>query len=77
MMTRPSRWTRLLAAISQVLCVLFVDGDEDEMLSSYAHRTNNRGLIAWLDWLLGQGHCKESYEWERSHYNVERFTNAQ
>lgn len=76
-MTRPSRWTRLKEAVSQVLCVLFVNGDADEMLSSYSYRTENRGLIAWLDFLLGKGHCQESYEWEKIHYNVERFKNAQ
>lgn len=75
-MMRPTRWQRTKEALSQVLCVVLMDGDADEMLSSYAYRTNNRGLVACLDWLLGQGHCKESYEWERSHYNVERFKNA-
>ena len=72
-MTRPSRWTRIKEWASTGLCIVFFDGDGDEMLSSYAYRTQHRGLIAWLDFLLGKGHCKESYEWEKRHYNVERF----
>lgn len=75
-MTRPSKWSRTLAAISQLICVVLVNGDEDEMLSSYAYRTNNQRLIAWLDWIFGQGHCKESYLWEKLHYNLERFKDA-
>lgn len=70
---RPSRWTRTKEACSQLLCVRLYDGDADEMLSSYAWRTKNKWLIACLDWLLGKGHCQESYEWERQHYRVDRF----
>lgn len=61
-----SRWTKLKAAISQVFCVLLVNGHEDEMLSSYAYRTNHTTLIWILDSILGSGHCKESYDWEQS-----------
>ena len=61
-----SRWTKLKAATSQFFCVLLMNGHEDEMLSSYAYRTNHTTLIYILDSLLGSGHCKESYEWELS-----------
>jgi hypothetical protein len=76
-MIPPSRWTRFKESVSQLLCVVLVNGDADEMLSSYSYRTNNRGLVAVIEFFLGKDHCKQSYEWERSHYNVERFTNAQ
>jgi hypothetical protein len=72
-MIRPTRWQRVKAAISQLICVVTYDGDEDEMLSSLAYRTQRKRLIATLDFLLGENHCKESYEWERQHYNVDRF----
>ena len=68
-----SRYQRTKEALSQLLCVILYNGDADEMLSSYAWRTQNTWLIGWLDWLLGAGHCKESYEWERDRYRVERF----
>ena len=72
-----TRWVKTQEALSQLLCVLLVNGDADEMLSSYAWRTQNKTLIGWLDWLLGSGHCRESYEWERANYRVGRFENAQ
>jgi hypothetical protein len=61
---RASRWTKARAAISQLICVIVMDGHENEMLSSYAWRTQNKKLISWLDWLLGKDHCQQSYEWE-------------
>lgn len=64
-MTRPTRRQRLLEALSQVACVALYDGDADEMLSSYAWRTQNKHLIGWLDWWFGAGHCEQSYTWER------------
>lgn len=70
---RPSRHSRLLESISQVLCVLLVDGDADEMLSSYSYRTNS-WMQPWINWLFNdQNHCRDSYEWEKAHYNVGRF----
>lgn len=72
---RTTKWQRIKEALSQLLCVIIYKGDADEMLSSYAWRTQNTKLIGWLDWILGKGHCKESYEWEREHYKVDRFTN--
>lgn len=71
-MNRPNKITRMKEAFSQLLCVIFVDGDADEMLSSWSYR-NNSWLIKWLDWLLGENHCKEAYEWEKQHYNLDRF----
>jgi len=64
MQVRASKWTKTKAAISQLLCVLIVNGNENEMLSSYAWRKQDAQLIGWLDWLLGSGHCRSSYEWE-------------
>lgn len=75
-MLRPSRWSRFKEAFSQLLCVLLYDGDADEMLSSYAWRTQNTWLIAKLDWLLGKNHCHQSYVWEKTHYKVNRFEDA-
>lgn len=61
-------------AVSQLIAVcIYKDAYADEMLSSYAWRTQNKCLIGWLDWLFGKGHCQESYEWERHHYRVDRF----
>jgi len=71
-MTRPSRLTRLLEALSQVLCVALVNGDADEMLSSWAWR-NQSWLIGPIDFVFGSRHCKESYSWERDHYKADRF----
>jgi len=62
---RPTRKQRILEALSQLACVVFFDGDADEMLSSFAWRTQHTTLIRWLDWWFGAGHCKDSYEWER------------
>ncbi|GIW89612.1 MAG: hypothetical protein KatS3mg109_0044 [Pirellulaceae bacterium] len=75
-MTRPTRWQRLLEASSQWLCVLIVDGDADEMLSSWAWRNRDEypQLVRWINWLFRDpNHCRESYEWEKAHYNVDRF----
>ena len=72
-MSRPSRFSRFLESLSQCLCVVLVNGDADEMLSSYSWRTQSTTLIRWIDWMLGDGHCRESYEWERQHYKVDRF----
>lgn len=58
------RWTRFKASLSHVINVVFNDGREDEMLSSYAYRIGNAKLIAWLDWWFGAGHCSECYYWE-------------
>ena len=70
-----TRWVKTKEAVSQLLCVLLVNGDADEMLSSYAWRTQNLFLIGWLDWIFSAGHCKESYDWERANYKVDRFQN--
>ncbi|GIW60314.1 MAG: hypothetical protein KatS3mg087_1380 [Patescibacteria group bacterium] len=78
-MTRPTRRQRLFEAISQVLCVLLVDGDSDEMLSSWAwrNRKTNPNWERWINWLFNDpDHCKDSYEWERQHYNLDRFKDA-
>jgi hypothetical protein len=75
-MTRPSRLTRLREALSQVVCVLIANGDADEMLSSWAHR-NGSNLEPWINWLFRDPtHCQASFEWERSHYNVDRFVGS-
>lgn len=72
-MTRTSKLLRLKEAASQFLCVLLVNGDSDEMLSSWSYRTRSR-LEPWINWLFRDvEHCKKSYEWERAHYNVQRF----
>lgn len=72
-----SQWTNIKEATSQLIAVcLYRKAEPDEMLSSYAWRTKNAWLISCLDWLFGKGHCQESYEWEREHYNVERFKNG-
>lgn len=76
MMSRPSRWQRLLESISQVLCVALVDGDADEMLSSWAWR-NRSWLVGPIDIVFGERHCKESFSWERDHYKVDRFKNVE
>ena len=68
-----TKFQRAKESLSQLLCVVFVDGDADEMLSSYAWRTKSTKLIAWLDWMLGSGHCEASYLWEKQHYKVKRF----
>lgn len=73
MIMETKRWDRFKESMSQVLCVVIVNGDSDEMLSSYAWRTQSKRLIGLLDWLLGGGHCYRSYEWEKSKYNVKRF----
>lgn len=69
---RASRFTRFKEALSQLLCVLLVDGDADEMLSSWSYRTDSK-LIPWIDWLMGKNHCQESYLWEKAHYDVDRY----
>lgn len=61
----PSRWTKTKAALSQLCCVVLLNGHEDEMMSSHAYRTQNKTLIGIIDFVLGVGHCKESYEWEQ------------
>lgn len=72
-MIRPSRWTRLKEATSQWLCVACVDGDADEMLSSWAYRTGSK-LTTWINWIFrDENHCRDSYEWEKANYKVERF----
>lgn len=77
MSARPSRWSRTLEALSQLLCVIVVDGDADEMLSSYSYRTNS-WMLPWINWLFrSPTHCRDSYEWEKEHYNVDRFRDAQ
>lgn len=66
-------WTVVLEATSQwINAVFFRAKDADEMLSSRAHRQQWK-LETWIDWWFGAGHCKEAFEWERAHYNVERF----
>lgn len=60
-------------AFSQLIKVLFFGGDPDEMLSSYSWRTQNKTLISTIDYFFGDGHCKESYKWEKEHYNLDRF----
>lgn len=70
-----TRWVKIKEAVSQLICVVMVNGDADEMLSSFAWRTQNLWMIGWLDWMFGKGHCRESYEWERANYNVGRFEN--
>lgn len=72
---RTTKWQRIKEALSQFLCVIIYNGDADEMLSSYAWRTKNTKLIGWLDWILGENHCRDSYEWEKEHYKVDRFIN--
>jgi hypothetical protein len=59
--------------ISTGINVILFNGDSDEMLSSRAWREQWVRMIYWLDWAFGQGHCRESYEWEKQHYNVNRF----
>jgi len=65
--------TRILEALSQLLNVAVFNGDSDEMLSSRSHRERWK-LEAWIDWLFGQGHCKEAYEWEKANYLHRRTT---
>jgi len=62
---RANRYTKTKAALSQLLCVLLVNGNENEMLSSHAWRTQDKRLIGWLDWWFGAGHCAESWAWEQ------------
>jgi hypothetical protein len=64
---------RILEALSQLINVVFFNGDSDEMLSSMAYRTNWFWLEGWLDFFLGKDHCREAYYWEKEHYNVDRF----
>lgn len=64
--------SRVLEALSQLINVAVFNGESDEMLSSRAHRQQWQ-MEAWLDWWFGKGHCKEAYEWEKLHYNLERF----
>lgn len=62
----PSRLTRTLACLSQLLNVVVFDGHEDEMLSSRAHRESWR-MEVYLDMLFWwqPEHCRQSYEWEQ------------
>lgn len=69
----PSYRSRLLEALSQLLNVVAFNGESDEMLSSRAYRMKWGTMQWWLDLVFGRGHCKESFEWERLHYNVDRF----
>jgi hypothetical protein len=62
--SKTTKWSKLKAAMSQVLCVLLVNGHEDEMLSSYSYRTNNTKLISFIEFFFGKDHCKNSYDWE-------------
>jgi hypothetical protein len=64
---------RIRELLSTGINVILFNGDADEMLSSRAYREQWSAMVGWLDWLLGAGHCKESYEWEREHYDVDRF----
>lgn len=73
MAKRASYWSRLLAAISQFINVAVFNGDEDEMVCSRAYRLKWATMQWCLDLVFGQGHCKECFQWERSHYNVDRF----
>lgn len=68
----PSYRSRVLEALSQLVNVVAFNGESDEMVSSRAYRERWK-LEPWLDWWFGKGHCREAYEWERAHYNLERF----
>jgi len=64
--------TRILEALSQLVNVAVYNGESDEMLSSRSYRQSWK-LEKWIDWWFGEGHCKECYEWEKAHYNLDRF----
>jgi hypothetical protein len=68
-----SYFQKILEALSQLINVVIFNGDSDEMLSSRAYRSNWFKMEAFLDLVFGKGHCRESYYWEKEHYNVERF----
>jgi hypothetical protein len=68
---RPSRYTRTLEALSQLINVVLFDGDSDEMLSSRAYREHWTRVEWFLDSILGKGHCREAFEWEREHYKCQ------
>lgn len=65
-------WQRIKEWLSTGINVVVFNGDSDEMLSSRAYRCHWK-LAVFLDYLLGKNHCKESYEWEKEHYDVDRF----
>ncbi len=63
---------RIREWISIGLNVVLLNGRRNEMLSSRAYREGG-SLERWLDWMFGAGHCKAAYEWEKEHYDVERY----
>ena len=63
-----TRWMRFLIALDQALgTIIFRDCWPDETMSSYFWRTQKTNWIKRVDRVLGDGHCKASYEHSMAH----------
>ena len=60
MKLRPAWWIRLGDALSQGINVALLDGDANESISGRSHR-EGWPSERWIDKVLGQRHCAESY----------------
>lgn len=65
-MSRPSYFARIGGAISQLGNVVLFNGDENYSISTDAHRLGRVKLEKAVDKLLGEGHCKASYQHDLS-----------
>lgn len=57
-----SRLARIGDAISQLLNVIIYNGSPNYSISGDAYRKNRKRVVAIVDFISYEGHCKAAYE---------------